>query len=458
MKKTILSALLMLVAFNMTAQENFYICEKFDSDGFKIADLHEFQFNDDKTEFTIDGETYEVADIDSIVFTKPSFPAVTITWNGTSATVDIDPSIKGVTYTVNGAHVNIVSKTTTDEYLYVLQGSSTNGSLTLTGSYKLTMHLNGVNLISQKGAALDIECGKRVELKMMKDTENTFADASSGAQKAALYCKGHLEIKGKGTLNVTGNTKHAICAKEYLMLKSSTGTINILGAKSDGMHCGVGSKLAADAEDVQFIMKGGTVNMSNCQGDCIDSDDYGIINISGGTLNLEVNQTDGAGVKADSVIYMTGGDINLNVTGNISQGLKCGWDAYFDGGTITGNISGQGAKGIKANKASKTTSTVKNGGDAHFRGTEINLTVSGDIYTTDLSKCMGIRVDKDMYISGGDIHVTVQNANAYGVNVISNLNQSDGNLHITLQNGATNGLVIGASGQDNKTGGTRVID
>ncbi len=431
MKKAIFSILLLTGTLNLLAQGNFYICDKYDSDSYKLADLLEFQFNEDGTAFTIDGDTYDVADVDSIVFSKPKFPAVTVTWEGTTATVEVDKSISGVTYNVNGGHVNITSKNTTDEILYVLQGSSSNGSLTLNGSYKLTMHLNGLNLTSAKGAALDIECGKRIELKLMKGTENTLVDSSNGSQKAALYCKGHLEIKGKGILNVTGNTKHAICAKEYLMLKSSTGTINILGAKSDGMHCGVGSKLAADAEDVQFTMKGGTVNMSNCEGDCIDSDDYGILNIQGGTLNLTVNQLDGVGLKADSIVYMTGGEVNLDVTGSISHGIRCGYDAFFDGGTIQGTISGLGAKGIKAKKSTTTTATVKNGGNAHFRGTDITFTISGDIYIADLSKCMGLRIDKDMYQSDGNIHITVKNENAIAVDI---------------------------KGTDNNTGGTRVID
>lgn len=422
---------MLFTGMTAVAQEKVYICDKFDSDSYDLSDLPEFFFNSDYTSFSIAKDDYDVADIDSIVFTKPSFTAVTVTWNGNTATVDVPSSITGVKYTVNGGYVNITSTNTTDEILYVLQGESSNGSLTLNGSYKLTMHLNGLNLTSQKGAALDIQCGKRVELKLLKGTVNTLVDCKNGAQKAALYCKGHLEIKGKGTLNVTGNTKHAICSKEYLMLKSSTGIINVLGAVSDGIHCGVASKLPADAEDVQFIMKGGTVNISGCGSDCIDSDDYGVIRMSGGVVNLDVSQTDGVGMQADSIFYMTGGEINLNVSGNISHGIRCGYDAFFDGGVITGTISGLGAKGLKAKKSTTTTATVKNGGDVHLRGAAINFIISGDIYTIDQSKCMGLRIDKDFYQMDGDVHVTVQNSNAIAIDI---------------------------KGTDYNTGGTRIVD
>lgn len=404
MRKQIFS-LLLFASLAAQAQERFYVCEKFDTDGFNVADK-EFVFNADKTAFTVGDETYEVADVDSIVFTEPQFDCVKVTWNGTSATVSVPSSIKGVTYTTSGGHVTITSTNTSEEILYVLEGESSDGSLTLNGSYKLTMHLNGVNLTSTKGAALDIECGKRIEMKLMQGTVNTFVDCAGGIQKAALYTKGHLEIKGKGELNVTGKTKHAICAKEYLKIKSSTGTINVLGAVSDGIHCGKGSKLAADAENCQFT-------------------------INGGTMNLNISQTDGAGLKCDSIIYMTGGAIDLNLTGNISKGIQFCYDGKFSGGTITGKVAGNGCKGLKAKKVTTSTGTVRNGGDAHFSGTDVTLTVSGGTYTTDGTTCGGIMIDKDMYQTGGTLHLTVSNSAASGITV---------------------------KGTDYNTGGTRTID
>ena len=429
MRKQIFT-LLLFASLAAQAQERFYVCEKFDSDGFNVADK-EFVFNADKTAFTIGDETYEVADVDSIVFNEPQFDCVKVKWSGSSATVSIPSSITGVTYTTSGGHVTITSTNTSEEILYVLEGESSDGSLTLNGSYKLTMHLNGVNLTSTKGAAIDIECGKRIELKLMKGTVNTLVDRAGGTQKAALYTKGHLEIKGKGELNVTGKTKHAICAKEYLKIKSSTGTINVLGAVSDGIHCGEGSKLAADAENCQFTINGGTVNISGCGSDCVDADDYGSMHINGGTMNLDISQTDGTGLKCDSIIYMTGGTIDLNLTGNISKGLQFNYDGKFSGGTITGKVAGNGCKGFKAKKVTTSTGTVRNGGDAHFSGTDVTLTVSGGTYTTDGTTCGGMMIDKDMYQTGGTLHVTVSNSAASGITV---------------------------KGTDHNTGGTRTID
>lgn len=417
MKRIILLAVVVLTALMASAQSKFYVCEKFDSDDYQIADK-EFFYNEDRTQVTIGNDTYNVADIDSIVFTKPNFPCVNIVWNGTSATVTVSPSIKGVTYTTKGGHVTVTSTNTSEEILYVLSGTSDDGSLTLNGDYKLTIHLDSLTLTSQKGAAIDIECGKRIELKLMKGSVNTLADCSNGAQKAALYTKGHLEIKGKGTLNVTGNTKHAIAAKEYLQLKSSTGTINILGAVGDGLHCGRGSSLASEAEDCRFIMNGGTVNIAGCGSDCVDADDYGSMYINGGTLNLDISQVDGNGLKCDSCLYMTGGDITMNITGEASNGIRTCYEGYYNGGTISGTVGSNGSKGIRGRADSANTVYNKDhSGNLFFNGTNVTLTVSGGTYAATASSCWGIRADKNLYQTAGDLTVTVTNTQATGISV-----------------------------------------
>lgn len=418
----------MLLLTNVLAQNKLYVCEKFDVDSHSIMNsdsvFKEFIYNDDKTQVTIGNDTYDIEDIDSIVFSKPNIPCVAVVWEGTSATVTIDPTITGVTYSTNGGHVTITSSNTKEEILYVLSGESSNGSLVLNGSYKLTMHLNGLSLTSAKGPAIDIECGKRIELKLIKGTENTLVDCSKGTQKAALFAQGHLEIKGKGTLNVTGNTKHAISAKEYLTLKSSTGTINILGAVSDGIHCGKGSSAAADYENCRFTMNGGIVNISGCGSDCVDADDYGSVFMNGGILNLKVDKPDTNGVKCDSIMRMTGGTIKMEVSDSLSCGIKHNYHSYFSGGTIEGTVSGNGSMGILAKKVTKTTGTVFKGGDIHLDGTDVTLELTGGSYKGD--DCIGIAVDGDYYQTGGNIHIKVSNPEAYGIDVIGDENITGG--------------------------------
>ena len=395
-------------ATSLQAQTTAYICDGYDYETVQIKSRTDIQVSADQSQVTLGDKTFDIADVDSIVFNEPQYPAVDIVWADGTAEVNIDKRITGVQAQVVGGYVTIRSTNTTDEILYRLSGSSTDGGLVLNGNYKLRMDLNGVSLTSKNGCPMDIECGKRIEVKMLKDTENTFVDGAGNTQKGAFYAKGHLEFKGKGTLNVTGNAKHAICAGEYLQFKPSCGTVNILSAVSDGIHCGKGKQ---NDDNSRFIMDGGTVNVSGAGSDCIDCDDYGSAFINGGTLTLNVTQSDGTGLKADSIVYMTGGHIRLNVSGDISQGIRYCMDGHFTGGTIDGTISGNGAKGIKAKKA-KSGSTVMNGADAHFDGTDMSLTISGGTYTVDNTKCYGLHIDKDLYQTAGTITFDITNAEA----------------------------------------------
>lgn len=425
-------ALLMFFAVSANAQETvpakkFYICEGYDDEDYNIEKHDEMFFSKDGKQLIIEKDVYNIDEIDSITFSKPQYPCVDIHWEGTSATVTVDPSISGVTYTINGGHVKIISTNETNEILYVLSGTSKNGSFYIDGKYKMRLNLNGVNLTNPDSTAMNIQCGKRVEVKLMKGTVNSFEDNAEDPKthedhKAAFYCKGHLEIKGHGTLNVKGNTKHALAAKEYIKIKPSTGTINILGAPSDGIHCGKGgnAKIEQDynPDNNYFFMNGSDttfVNISNCGADCIDSDDYGSMSITGGNITMTIDQTDGNGMKCDSVIYMTGGKIVANVTGLVSNGVRSAYDMHLQGGEIECNITGNGSKGIRGRRLTAATYTVLRGGNLHFEGTKVTMTVSGGTYVTDNSNCQGIRSEYYLYQTAGDIDITVTNPEASAI-------------------------------------------
>lgn len=415
----------LLSAATATAQHKVYVCDKFSYDAIETTSTNGITFSADGTTVYVEGKEYLTADIDSVTFAEPQFPTIKITYSGTTATVDVPSTITDVTYTVDGAHVTLTSGATAQEYLYTATGTSTNGSLTINGSYKLTLELNGLTLTSQKGAAIDIECGKRIDVILKEGTVNTLTDCAGGTQKAAFYTTGHPEFGGKGTLNVTGLTKHAIGAKEYLQFKKSTGTVNILSAVSDGIHCGKGKQ---NDDNSHFQINGGTITINNAGSDCIDADDYGCMYINGGTLNLNVSATDGTGLKCDSIIRMTGGEININITGELSEGIRTYYAAYFDGGTISAKANANGSKCIKAKKSTKTTDTVVNGGFLYFNGTNATIEANGGTYTADNTKCMGIRADQDFTQTAGTITITTTNSAAVGLSVKGNKNLNGGTL------------------------------
>ncbi len=391
-----LSSFLILIAFGVSSAsaQNYYVCDGFSYTKHQITEGAELP-----SDWT---------DIDSITFAEPQYPEVKIVYNGTSATVTIPSNVKGVTCSSGtSSHVVINSSTTTQEYLYTISGNSSDGSFTVNGDYKLSVKLAGVSLTSSKGAAVDIESGKRIDVLVADGTVNTFVDKANGSQKACFYTKGHIEFKGGGDINVTGRTKHALAAKEYFIVKASfTGNMNILSAVSDGIHCGKGEK--GDSENNYFQVNGGTISIKGCGGDCVDSDDYGCAYINGGKIFMDVSQEDGNGLKVDSLLTMKGGEITANVTGAISNGIRCSYRATFKGGTVTVDVQGDGSRGIRGKKTSaSSTTTVANGGFLDFMGANVTMTVSGETYSKDDSKCYGIKADQVLTQTAGDLSIKV---------------------------------------------------
>ena len=428
--RRILLSIISLVAFvsMASAQQKIYVCEGFRYEVYDIKSTDDIVFSADGQEVSIgDYETFELEEIDSITFAEPQYPKVEIKYNGTSATVEVGNNVKGVTYSVKGANVVLTSSTTTDEYLYIVSGKSDNGSLIINGTYKLTVELAGLDLTNPNGPAIDIECGKRIGVILKKGTVNNLADGKNGDHKGAFYTEGHPEFEGKGTLNVTGNTKHAICAKEYLQFKKSTGAVNIIKAVSDGIHCGKGKQ---NDDNSHFIINGGVITVNNAGSDCIDADDYGCMYINGGVLNLNVSATDGAGLKCDSIIRMTGGEINVNVTSPLSEGIRVNYAAYFDDGVINAKVASDGSKGIRAKKCTKTSDTVFNGGFLYFNGTNVDMNVSGKTYVSDGTDCVGIRADRDFTQTAGDITVTVASSDAEALVVKGTDNRTGGTFTV----------------------------
>ena len=204
---------------------------------------------------------------------------VTVTYNGNTATVTVDDNVaQYLTVTQSGAHVSIAQSTeVAEEITYTLTGTSNNGEFYMSGSYKATIELNGLTLTNStpvySGAAVHIQNGKRINVKVITSTNNTLTDAASGSQKGCLYVKGHAEFKQYGTLNVIGNLSHAIKAGEYITVKNAT--INVTSAVGDGISC-----------NQYFLMESGSLSISGTGDDGIQCDLDGDTS-TGMTINHE---------------------------------------------------------------------------------------------------------------------------------------------------------------------------
>ena len=350
------------------------------------------------TTLTIMDKEFAISDITGMVVDKSEVTdnQVTVSYNGTSAKVTVAGNVaQYLTPVVSGAHVSIAqSDDLAEEVTYTLSGESTDGEFYMSGSYKATVELNGLTLTNttpvKSGAAVHIQNGKRIKVKVCNGTVNTLTDAVGGSQKGCLYVKGHAEFAQKGTLNIIGNVKHGIKTGEYMTLKNAT--INITKAAGDGINC------------AQFFqMTSGKIAISGVSDDGIQCD---IEDSTAGSTGETTDHED-------------------EDTGNI----------YLEGGDITASVTADAAKAIKAE------------GDIRATGTNVTATTSGggvwdaDKVKTKSSSCMS--ADGNMLISGGTLTLTSTGAGGKGINVDGNFTATGGSVTI---NTSGNAVVASSTG------------
>ena len=350
------------------------------------------------TTLTIMDKEFAISDITGMVVDKSEVTdnQVTVSYNGTMAKVTVAGNVaQYLTPVVSGAHVSIAqSDDLAEEVTYTLSGESTDGEFYMSGSYKATVELNGLTLTNttpvKSGAAVHIQNGKRIKVKVCNGTVNTLTDAVGGSQKGCLYVKGHAEFAQKGTLNIIGNVKHGIKTGEYMTLKNAT--INITKAAGDGINC------------AQFFqMTSGKIAISGVSDDGIQCD---IEDSTAGSTGETTDHED-------------------EDTGNI----------YLEGGDITASVTADAAKAIKAE------------GDIRATGTNVTATTSGggvwdaDKVKTKSSSCMS--ADGNMLISGGTLTLTSTGAGGKGINVDGNFTATGGSVTI---NTSGNAVVASSTG------------
>lgn len=309
-----MSFFLMLMCCSLSfAQSYYYICK---------------DRNYKKVEITegLDLSAIDWNEIDSLTFSEPQFPpiitdgdTVAITYSGSSVSVEIPQKyIDVVSASVSGANVTLNSSASDTEIIYKLTGASTDGSFTFFGSYKSTFVLSGVSLTSTTGAAIDIECGKRIAIELAPGTVNTLCDSPSGSQKACLYTKGHIEFSKGGTLSVCGKANHAISSKEYILVKKTVGNITVSESANDGIHAGQYFKMNGGNVEIQSGVLGDGIQAEATK----DSSDElnGQMIIAGGILTIDIQGDYTKCLKADSLFTITDGTLQLTHTGN--SGVK----------------------------------------------------------------------------------------------------------------------------------------
>lgn len=419
---------------------------------FQDSQTGKMEFNAGKT-LTIQGFTFDIDKIGEIAVTETDYTdnVVTVTYSTSGANVTIAGNIANyVTAEINGAHVALTQSAETGddtcgEITYILQGESSDGSFLLTGDYKASVELHGLTLTNPSGAAIDIQNGKRIAIRVQEKTVNTLADGAGGSQKAALYCKGHLEFKQKGTLYVSGNKSHAIAAKEYIEVKNTN--IYVTSAKKDGINC-----------NQYFKMESGEIHISGTADDGIqvaykddadrEPEDTGTATILNGKLDITVTADAAKAIKADGDFVMTGGEITATVTGGgiwdadkvktkAAACIGADGNATISGGTLYLTATGGGGKGISVDgnftsEGGKYQIYTQGGLMAYVNGAiNNNYTGNADNIKSDYkSSPKGIKVDGDILINDGEFLIETKGNGGEGLESKSTITIAGGSVTI----------------------------
>ncbi len=412
----------------------------------------------DGENLTILGKTFPLSEITYMFVdsSKVVDNSVEVAYSDTTAQVTVAGNVaRYVTPTVTGAHVGIVQGTdvgddTCGEINYSLSGSSSDGGFAFEGSYKATVELRGLTLTNLSGAALDIHDGKRIVLSVKKDTYNTLTDCADGTQKGCINCKGHLELKGKGSLTVNGNTAHGIYAKEYVEMKNCS--VTVAKAVKDGINC-----------NQYFLQESGTLGISGIGDDGIqvsykdstdrEADDTGSITLAGGTAEISVTAAAAKGFKAAGDILVTAGNYTASTSGGgawdseendtkASSCLAASGNVQIDGGTLVLTSTGNGGKGIKADgkltvnggettvKTSGAVYSYSSGGSGYYPGRG-GCSSSGSKSSPKGMKAMG-----KITINGGTVNVTVTGSE--GIESKDSLEVNGGDIVVNASDDAIN--------------------
>ncbi len=369
-----------------------------------------------------DGEKADDAALDMVgtdedfYYEVNSFPnVVKVIYNGSSASVEC--SNNDILCHTSGAHTTIdMSTNTVSGVEIIISGKSDDGSLKIYGEKKFKLTLNGVELTSKQGPAINSQCKKRIYVHLQEGTTNRLTDCKSYSndayyldssvaedRKGCFFSEGNLVFSGTGVLAVAGKYKHGIVTDGYFWMRPGV-TIAVTEAGKNGIH------VKGDLTDnIGFYMAGGLIyaNISSTAGKGIKTDlDAEIaggrlmLNTSGdGEYESDENDTSSAaGIKSDGSIMISGGVHTLKSTGSGGKGLNADVDIRISGGETT--ITTSGGKYTYSSKLDSSPKGVKADGDVAISGGKLNISVTGK---SDGSE--GLESKEAMTISGGEVYV-----------------------------------------------------
>ncbi|NJL59579.1 MAG: carbohydrate-binding domain-containing protein [Desulfobacteraceae bacterium] len=275
-----------------------------------------------------------------------------------------------ITYSGTGISVKGTTATIIAGGDYTVTGTLANGMIIVNTTEKAKLRLSGVNITNSSGPAIFISNADKAFITLTEGTVNYLTDGSSYSveAKAALFSNDTLEIKGNGTLYVSGNYKHGIASDDDIIIEN--GTIIIRKSVKDGIHAnnnvtinGGNLTITPTSDGIEsegdIIVNDGTVTVSAGDDGMVAATD---LTINGGTVNVTKSVE---GVESKGDIILNAGTVVIAAT---DDGLNAANNITINGGYLYSNtssgdaIDSNGTLNINGGVTVATGGTVPEGG------------------------------------------------------------------------------------------------
>ena len=224
---------------------------------------------------------------------------------------------------------------------YRLSGRLTKGQVLVTGSEKVKLYLDGVEITSPSGPALVCTNEKRTILSLAKGSQNILKDSADNADTeingcnvsaCALFAQDKLTINGSGSLTVTGSSVDGIVCKDDLKLVNGTITVEAAQDGVKGKDC-----VAMFGADLNVTAGNDGIKSTES-----NDDTKGFLQLEQGSATV---QAGGDCLQAETLVWIADGTYHLTSSGtavntetgevNSSKGIHCGGDVEIAGGKLT---------------------------------------------------------------------------------------------------------------------------
>lgn len=273
-----------------------------------------------------------------------------------------------------------------------VSGTTSDGSLKIYGKKPVKLVLDGVDITSGRGPAINCQANKKLYVEVADGKVNRLRDASVYSddvvskptsdgtpedRKGCLFSEADVIFSGGGILMVEGFCRDAIAVDGYMTVRPGS-TIVVNNA----------AKHAINVKGDLALKRG--------------------ITVMGGYIYAHTSGDAGKAMRSEQSIRIDGGELHLNTSGNAvydmekgdtSSGscIKSEAGVTVNGGDITLHATGAGGKGINAT------------GAIIMKGGEIVATTSGGRYVTGeySSSPKGVKSGGRIVLSGGSMKIYV---------------------------------------------------